>query len=415
MSYKLNTLMNNKMGRVMMHTKRYETTHPWLSFQVDLRAAGRALWIALGEVASKCEHLAGVPLIPAVSSRLHALYLAKGLQATTAIEGNSLSEEDVRAHLDGALKLPPSQEYLGLEIDNIKVAVQAIDSRILDETTNSDVTVALIKQYNRMVLDRLQVDEKTTPGEFRRHEVSVGTAYHGAPAEDCEYLLGRMCDWLNQREFCPADDSAIVMGVIRAILAHLYIAWIHPFGDGNGRTARLVEFQILTTAGVPSAAAHLLSNHYNQTRHEYYRQLALASSSSEGVLSFITYAVRGFVDGLREQIRVVQKQQLKFTWGDYLRWAFDERAGGGPIGKVDQRRLRLAQDISAAEAPIPLAEVRQVSTRIAAEYATKSRLTLARDLAQLQAMDLIRIERGKCSARLDRLEAFLPLRKRKQG
>lgn len=54
--------------------------------------------------------------------------------------------------------------------------------------------------------------------------------------------------------------------IFKAVVAHLYLAWIHPVGDGNGRTARLVEFQILLSSGVPSPAAHLLSNHYNQTR-----------------------------------------------------------------------------------------------------------------------------------------------------
>ena len=56
---------------------------------------------------------------------------------------------------------------------------------------------------------------------------------------------------------------------------------------------------ILVISGVPAPAAHLLSNHYNQTRSEYYRQLGRASQSGGDVLPFITYAVRGFVDGLR--------------------------------------------------------------------------------------------------------------------
>ncbi len=384
--------------------RRFESTHPWISFECNLSRADMNLWIALGEAASKCEHLAGVPLIPAVSDRLHRLYLAKGVQATTAIEGNSLSEEDVGRRLEGKLELPPSQEYLGQEVDNIRNAVGLIVSRIV-EGASSDLTVPLIKEYNQMVLAGLQVDDKTVPGEIRGHEVLVG-GYHGAPAEDCEYLLNRMCDWLNQPEFCPIGDSAIVMGVIRAIMAHLYIAWIHPFGDGNGRTARLVEFQILAAAGVPSDAAHLLSNYYNQTRQEYYRQLALASSSDGGYLSFINYAVRGFVEALRQQIEVVKKQQLAITWRDYLRSAFEKRQGA-----ADQRRYKLARDISAAGGPIPLAEVGQVSPRVAAEYAKKSRFTLSRDLNELQTMGLISIEKGKCHARLEKLEAFLPLRR----
>ena len=61
--------------------------------------------------------------------------------------------------------------------------------------------------------------------------------------------------------------------VIQAIVAHVYIAMIHPFGDGNGRTARLIEFYILLRAGLPDMASHILSNHYNDTRQEYYRRL----------------------------------------------------------------------------------------------------------------------------------------------
>jgi hypothetical protein len=44
--------------------RTYEPTHPWLIFQLDLRALPPELWLLLGEARSKCEHLAGVPLRP---------------------------------------------------------------------------------------------------------------------------------------------------------------------------------------------------------------------------------------------------------------------------------------------------------------------------------------------------------------
>ena len=75
--------------------------------------------MALGEAASKCEHIAGVPLAPEVAKRVHQLYLAKGAAATTAIEGNSLSEEEVERLIDGSLVLPASQQYLADEVQNI--------------------------------------------------------------------------------------------------------------------------------------------------------------------------------------------------------------------------------------------------------------------------------------------------------
>lgn len=55
----------------------------------------------LGEACSKCEHISSVPLQPKTAAYLHQLYLAKGALATTAIEGNTLSEAEVVKHLEG--------------------------------------------------------------------------------------------------------------------------------------------------------------------------------------------------------------------------------------------------------------------------------------------------------------------------
>jgi Fic family protein len=83
-------------------------------------------------------------------------------------------------------------------------------------------------------------------------------------------------------EFERADVfDPISKSVLLAVWAHLYIAWIHPFGDGNGRTARLVGFTLLLEGGVPAPAAHLLSNHNNRTRSSYYMELDKASHYQE--------------------------------------------------------------------------------------------------------------------------------------
>ena len=110
--------------------RTFERTHPWLRFQVDLRQASPTFWMLLGEAASKCEHIASVPLRPSTAEQLHRLYLAKGVLATTAIEGNTLSEDEVVKHLEGKLQLPPSKEYLGREIDNIVAACNQIAQEV---------------------------------------------------------------------------------------------------------------------------------------------------------------------------------------------------------------------------------------------------------------------------------------------
>ena len=92
--------------------RTFKKTHNWISFKLDLRKASHKLWIQLGEAKSKCQHISGVPLMPVVAKELYKVFLAKGALATVAIEGNTLTEEEVKKHIDGELKLPPSKEYL---------------------------------------------------------------------------------------------------------------------------------------------------------------------------------------------------------------------------------------------------------------------------------------------------------------
>ena len=384
----------------------YTKTHPWLTFRLDLRRASHELWMSLGEAESKCEHIAGVPLQPATVQYLHQVYLAKGALATTAIEGNTLTEAEVMQHLDGTLQLPPSKDYLAQEVDNIVDICNDILKRITSGESG-DLTPHAIMDFDRSVLRDLALPEGVVPGELRSYDVMVGN-YHGAPPKDCHMLLDRLCEWLNGPEFKPIHHHEIVFGLLKAVAAHVYLAWIHPFGDGNGRTARLMEFQILVAAGVPSPAAHLLSNHYNQTRHEYYRQLRIASTSPHGILSFVEYAVRGFVDGLKEQLDIIRAQQWSVAWRDYVHEALSEYPSDPDVRR---RRRNLALDLSLEVDPVPLSKMRAISPRVAEAYATKTQRTLIRDVDALVADSLLKKEGKGYVANRTLILAFLPARR----
>jgi Fic family protein len=191
--------------------------------------------------------------------------------------------------------------------------------------------------------------------------------------------------------------------IIKAVIAHIYLAWIHPFGDGNGRTARLIEFLILLQAGIPSPAAHLLSNHYNFTRTEYYRQLALASSSGGKILPFVEYAVHGLVDGLKEQLAAIREQQWDVAWRNYVHERFRDKHT-----RSDKRRRDLVLDLSIKSEPVPIGEIMNLSPRIAREYAGKSIRTVRRDLSVLEELGLIERTSKDVRARREGILAFLP-------
>jgi hypothetical protein len=152
-----------------------------------------------------------------------------------------------------------------------------------------------------------------------------------------------------------------------------------------------------------------LSNHYNLTRTEYYRQLDHASRSGGDILPFIHYAVSGFVDGLREQIGTIQKQQLELAWRDYVYESFRDKKG-----VIDERRRHLALDLSLKERAVPLNEIRQLSPRVAEAFAGKHDRTIMRDIDVLVRMELIIKETAAAGpayrAAREKMLSFIPFR-----
>lgn len=383
--------------------KRYEETHPWIRFKLDVESLGPHFWMLLGEARSKCQHIKGVPLEPVVAERLHRLFLAKGVQATTAIEGNTLSEDQVLDHIEGKdLHLPDSQEYLETEIRNIAHACNVIWNDI-ESGGSTDLTPEMVCRWNEMVLADLP-EEGVVPGAVRTDSVLVGSVYRGAPAEDCEFLISELCTWLNGDTFRTEDTHLKVpYAVLRAIAAHLYLAWIHPFGNGNGRTARLMEVHILSAAGIPKPAAHLLSNHYNQTRTEYYKQLEISSKQVGNERHFISYAVKGFVEGLHSQLRMIRDQQLAVAWENYVHRAFQEEKS-----EVGRRQRTLVLELSRHEKPIPKSQLRGLSADIAVAYRDRTDRAIDRDVDALVRRGLIARTNKGIRARTETILAFLP-------
>jgi Fic family protein len=386
----------------MPEQKGYENSHPWLTFSANVSELSYELWAKLGECQSKCEHVRDVPILPDTRKKLTRLYLAKGIHATTAIEGNPLTEQEVLGLLDGELKLPESREYQAREVENVVKICNDILG-IIQRGSTPPLDVESIKTLNRRILNGLiTVEDHVTPGELREVSVTV-LRYLGAPAKDCEYLLGRLCIWLNSSYFdAPHSSMVFVFAIIKAVIAHLYIAWIHPFGDGNGRTARLLEFIILISSGIPATAAHLLSDHYNRTRTRYYIELDKASKSKPtgNIIPFLEYAIQGLLDGLKEQVNAIQKQHREVVWRDYV----SNAVRGKSIG-VKTRRQTLVFVISAETTSMSIGEITELP-RLVRAYPNLKSTALRHDIDELVQEGLLVREKGKIMANFEAISGF---------
>lgn len=372
-----------------------QTTHPWLTFTLDVSRVPTRTWVVLGEAAAILGFIRTVPLLPEESRSLHEIFLAKGALATTAIEGNTLTEEQARLQIEGQLNLPPSKRYLGTEIDNVVGAWNEMASQVFGGG-HRELSPQWICDLNRKILTDVPLPEEAIPGQFRLHNVTVGR-YRGAEARFVEPLMDRYCSWLSDAHVWKVDDDAmgLPVAIIKAIVAHVYFAWIHPFGDGNGRTARLIEAYLLMRAGAPSIAVHLLSNFYNATRSEYYRQLDAASRSGGDLVPFITYAVQGFVDELKQQIEIIRGQQMRVTWEKVVRDGLKSESRS----VADRREALLLalfkHYVTVGDLFVTRAGLVKLDPEVALAYAKPTEKTLTRDLNALTSKGFIVREPGK--------------------
>jgi len=331
-----------------------------------------------------------IPCQPERRRQLLRVSLVKGAQATTAIEGNTLTESEVNRVANGE-SLPQSKQYQEREVRNILDAM----NRILDEVAVDGggvlISPNLIREFHRQVGRELGERFDAIPGQFRTDARYVGS-YHCPRPEHVPELVAQLCEWLPREFGFASNRQTFFQAVVQAIVSHVYLEWIHPFGDGNGRTGRLLEFYILLRAGNPNIASHILSNFYNDTRPEYYRQLDQAGKTKD-LTAFLRYAVQGYHDGLKEVMEAVADSNLEVAWRYLVHARFADR----PYLKktVFKRRRRLALAIPPASDGLAVGELMLLTPELAREYASLTERTLVRDLEELREMEIVVYDKGK--------------------
>jgi Fic family protein len=328
--------------------------------------------------------------------------LIKGAQSTTAIEGNTLSEGEIEEIIIGK-KLPKSKEYQEIEVKNVIETLNYLKTEIVENNFNELITSGLIKKIHHMIAKNLGIYLDAVPGKFRTDNRTVGS-YHCPDYNDVEKLINNLTNWLKS-EFHYPDEQKIYNVIVQAIVTHVYIEWIHPFGDGNGRTGRMIEFYILLRGGIPDIASHILSNYYNETRPEYYRQLDNARHKRD-LTEFIDYALLGLSDGLQKTLEIIQKSLFEITWQKLIYDKFSLRKDN--IGREVFRRRRTLMLEIPLEIEVSIEDISLLTPKIAKVYADKSNRTILRDLNELMELELIKKIGKKYKANIGLLKGYLP-------
>jgi Fic family protein len=214
------------------------------------------------------------------------------VHGTTKIEGNTLSDIQVEELLGGTA-LPVSRKE-ALEVLGSREAIQLVDE--LAGRQDVPVDEAVIREIHRRVLS--DIDPMLTPGEYRRGEnrvidASGQTIFTTPPSGDVPELMHGLGQWL-------AAGSGGLMAPTAAAIAHLEFVAIHPFNDGNGRTARALARLLLARGGFGFGGLVSLDAQLDQERATYFAAIAETTGrryepghdSTSFVVYFIGAAVR---------------------------------------------------------------------------------------------------------------------------
>ena len=256
---------------------------------------------ALVEARSAVLSLRSIPYQRAWVETLQQMELKREVAGTSRIEGADFTERE----LDAAMKETPEQ-LLTRSQRQAHAAVQTY-RWIAKVPDDRPVDAGLICEVHRRIVTGAD-DDHCEPGRLRQRDenVNFGQPRHrGAEGgEECAQAFTMLSEAI-QREYRDHDQ------LIQALAVHYHIAAIHPFLDGNGRTARAVEALMLQRAGLRDTCFIAMSNYYYDEKTAYLNALSEVRARDHNLTQFLVFGLRGVALESRRLLAEIQHQISK--------------------------------------------------------------------------------------------------------
>ncbi len=223
--------------------------------------------------------------------------------SSTAIEGNVLNIHQVGSlYANKKIDAPKRDIY---EVQNYLKTLRYIEKIVKEK---KEITEKTLLKLHSLVTDKTLPKEQV--GHFRKGPIYVvkkrlgfpnEIVYTGPKESKVKHLCNDLIKWIKDSE------KKDVNPVIVAGIAHLEIAAIHPFSDGNGRTARALATLILYKRGYDFRQLFALEDYYNKDLPSYYQAVNTGKNYEERTTD-VTRWLEYFVEGFRDEIVNVKSQ-----------------------------------------------------------------------------------------------------------
>lgn len=338
----------------------------------------------IGRIEACKEVITNAPLVPAWEARFREEARVRTVHFGTRVEGNELTKEQAAALMYASGTGNPSEiaEEVGViarprdiqEVVNYRNTMNWIDEWGNYSTRTVEYTEHILKTLHTLTVRNILDPEQV--GHYRSAQVVIRSATDGSVVFrppmflQIPSLISDLMHWLNS----PANKD--LHPVIRAGIAHYELVRIHPFIEGNGRTARAFSLLILYAEGYDVKKLFSIEEYFDRDIDGYYR--AIQSAQQSQTLD-MTYWLEYFCFGLAVELDRVKQQVQKLSQDAKLK----DRLGGIQIA-LSERQIAIL-DLLQQKKSATTSDVQKILPLISAD-------TILRDLKDMMNKGLLKKE-----------------------
>lgn len=242
------------------------------------------------------------------------------------IEGAVTSLEEALLYLNQPSKKDYGDESLQMIVNN-RDALEYIRQQ-----SSNPFSHQMIYELHRILVHNTHKEKPITVGEYRKGSIYVVNGqgqviYEGPPASKVMRMMDEYIQWMNSPSEIPP--------LVKAALVHLYFVHVHPFDDGNGRSARALSNLYLMKQGYPFINFLSPSDYFDHHRSEYYRAIRNSEIHDSDTTFFIQY----YLTALTEQLKDAQFEIEKETRVKDMRDLLNQQIQA----KLDKKQIKVLQ------------------------------------------------------------------------
>lgn len=334
------------------------------------------------------------PLIPSYERQFKNEAIVRQVHYATKLEGNDLSFGQVAKIIEGEKISGEGRDVQ--EVINYRKVVRYLEELVSlhqeklplpGEQINPEEKMALdsppfiyteqmLKRIHEIVVERIVPEEQA--GRYRKLQVVLQntrtgeTIFKPPPAVEVPYLIGDFFKWLN------SNQARNLHPVIKSGIVHYVLVAIHPFVEGNGRTARAFSTLVLMVENYNIKGLFALEEYFDSHAQEYYGSLQSVSSQKEPIpQKNLTTWLEFFTKALMVELNRIKEKVEKLSTDIKLK----QRLGGRQV-PLTERQVKLIEYMQEFGG-LRMADAREILPMVSED-------TIWRDLKKLIELKIVR-------------------------